>query len=172
MIVHKLIDLNNQEISIREQVERTDGSLEIRRIKINKAGIAEKYKSIHSEYSKLATESIEALKRAVFLQWYSVVEPFEFTGLNELDTKDCTNNFLLMEVLLLHDDVDLELLEMIKFYYSISDWYFLNYLKESRVLKLLKGNDDDGFNKNVFESMKDRGLMGDYWNSLVENNRK
>ncbi|MFZ7115102.1 MAG: hypothetical protein ACO1G9_06990 [Bacteroidota bacterium] len=168
-MIHKLTDLNRQEKELYEQVERIEGPLEIRRIKVNENGISDKYKSIHSEYSNLATESIEALKRAVFLQWYSVVEPFEFTGLNELDAKDCKNNFLLLEVLLLNDDVDLELLEMIKFYYSISDWCFLNYLKDSRVLKLLKGNDDDGINKNVLESTKDRGLMGDYWNSLMNN---
>ena len=47
--------------------------------------IYSKYNEIHKLYSNVAEENIEALKRGLFIQWYSIAEPNYLTGINEID---------------------------------------------------------------------------------------
>lgn len=165
----KLLELNNKEIEIKRFVEGLTSTLEIRRRQIFETAIPEKYRIIHSEYSNLAENSLEALKRAVFLQWYSVVEPLEFSGLDELNSKDILHNFLILDNLHRESKIDNELLEMIKFYFRISDWYFLKYLKYSRLIELMLSTQSEQPSLGIFKNMSDRGLMGNYWKEIIEN---
>ncbi len=81
------------ELAAREQellnvVNRMVGTIEEKAAQLQQAGIFDAYLRVHQDYVRLLhdpQQGREALKRALFLQWYAVSEPSAFTGLWELD---------------------------------------------------------------------------------------
>jgi hypothetical protein len=85
------------------------------------------WQEIHAAYRQIASiqsdEAGEALKRALFLQWYEVAEPFFLTGILNLDEGSKTAMLIQAESFL-EDDGDLELREMVAWYAGIADYAF------------------------------------------------
>jgi hypothetical protein len=135
--------------------------------------LCEENRAIYEQYILLISRQpaqVEALKRAVFLQWYAVSEPPYLSFLSGL--KPELQRIILNKVQgqIENKKLDNEFEHMLSWYYFISDWYFdsfsdlpilvehlENISSSLKPLEYLKRSD---FNK--------RGQMGIYWQSLLK----
>lgn len=117
------------------------------------------YNELFKEYS--TDNNLESLKRAIFIQWYSVSEPCEYTGINITNLEYQKNNILKVRELIQRKNIDLEFSQMLLHYNNITDWYFNLYLTPLFCIE----------SKSEFNiSIKgERGIMGKYWKSILNN---
>ena len=169
----RLRDLAIREEDLLERVRRLIAgtgrkSMSWQEQRLSDDGVFVEYASIHREYVELALAgNVEALKRALFLQWYEVSEPSCFTGISDLDTQARLDVFAHLERECVAKSLDPELEWMLPFYYSIAEYYMpldgsfptLTAFCEEHFpygeLQLPTGN--------VFQG---RGQMGHYWESI------
>ncbi|MDY0989667.1 hypothetical protein SOM12_19700 [Flavobacterium sp. CFBP9031] len=118
------------------------------------------YRDLFIKYSSL--ENIESLKRAVFLQWYSVIEPIENSGMGEMDALIEKQNINNVNRLIDSCLIDDEFVFLLKHYYNIGDWYF-----DSLGLKKINFDlkNESKFHYNNFDK---RGVFGEYWKSILK----
>ena len=125
------------------------------------------YKQVHRDYSNLAKEQDEALKRGLFIQWYAMTEPSFLTGIGELDEEAEKNIIYLVEEKIQNNSLDTELKWMLNYY---ANWdYVFDRFKICKGLAELIANSTDGLPIGLIIDkivMNKRGQMGDYWNSL------
>ena len=163
-IKRKLKELNDRENELFEaimELYKTDKSKSS--IDLTQNGVFDKYSDIHFSYSKLSATSLEALKRALFIQWYCYTEPQYLTGIGNLKRENENHVFINLKKRLDIKKADKELLWMLNYYLSLDDILFDTYidvfdyklyLNKSEVLP------------SQFES-DNRGQMGKYWNSVI-----
>ena len=123
-----------------------------------------KYKEIHRRYSNLAQENNEALKRGLFIQWYSMIEPCYLTGINKIDAESKINILKVIENSI--ENLDQELKWMLNYY---GNWDFTFDINENlpKLENYIKNITDRNFPKTIDRNeMTKRGQMGKYWNSL------
>ena len=126
--------------------------------------VFKKYNEIHKFYSDLAEENIEALKRGLFIQWYSIAEANYLTGINEIDSQ--SKYKILNAIENSFENLDFELKWMLN-YYGIWDYAFEKNEKLPKLENYLKNVTKEYFPKIINrEEMNKRGQMGMYWNSL------
>jgi hypothetical protein len=124
-----------------------------------------KYKEIHKTYANLAKENIEALKRGLFIQWYSITEPNYLTGISEIDIE--SRFIILNEIENNIPNLEIELEWMLN-YYGIWDFTFYNIENFPNLENYIKNVTDKYFPKTINRiEMNKRGIMGMYWNSLT-----
>lgn len=140
-------------------------------------GTFAKNRKIHKDYLELFNSTsdtatkYEALKRLIFLNWYSIIEPNFFTGISDLNETVIFDSYSILNDYIDTKKLDGELKWMLQFY-SSWDWAILNF-SENRLFALTD------FVKNVDVSistypknklpqgtMDNRGQMGLYWNSM------
>ena len=129
-------------------------------------GIYDAWRNIFEQYVILARKGeLEALKRALFLYWYSRSEPQELCGIPMLDED------LIIEVLGMVNDmaqkgeIDIELSWMLPYYYSITDWY-IDRLDGFHELKKVSKENKDLWREISFKTFTNRGQLGNYWNRI------
>ncbi|MBB2144805.1 hypothetical protein GM921_04875 [Pedobacter sp. LMG 31464] len=145
---------------------------------LNNNGTFDEYRNLHKSYFELfnITSSsiikLEALKRLIFLNWYSIIEPSCFTGIENLDNDIISNSFSILNDYLTENKLDKEFKWMLTFYASW-DYAILNF-SENKFVNLtnfVKAVDTSisSFPKNTLEkgSMDNRGQMGVYWISMA-----
>lgn len=124
------------------------------------------YKRVHQSYADLSHRDIEALKRGLFIQWYALAEPNYLTGICDLDEQAEKRIIQVLNEVIGTDNADYELIWMTN-YYIDWEWIFERYSN-------FKGFDLTWLNARSNslpatidrQAMKQRGRMGDYWNSL------
>lgn len=124
------------------------------------------YRQIHRLYANIADKQEEALKRGLFIQWYAITEPADLTGISELDEEAELNIIKILENKIQTESLDSELKWMLNYYAS---WdYVFDRFKNFEGLKNFVQNRTEGYFPSVIDhlSMKTRGQMGKYWNSL------
>ena len=86
----------------------------------------QEYLSIWQSYSQLALadSDAEALKRAIFIQWYGQAEPPILTGINSLPQPEQETNCELVARMLNLQTKDEEFHVMLSWYAYIADWCF------------------------------------------------
>jgi hypothetical protein len=98
-----------------------------RRAQLEQAGVFTRYHRVHEAYALLLPEAgsgMEALKRALFLQWYGWLEPPYISGLLSVDA-DCQWRVMhRLDQVVGHGELDRELACMLAWYYSITEWFF------------------------------------------------
>lgn len=164
-----LFELNIQELKISTLIKNLSGTMEENDVLLNKLGIFTRYNNIFNSYSKLAFDNLEALKRAIFLQWYAVSEPRCFTGIGDLDLILQQDNISLLNDLISQSRLDTEFVFMLIYYNIITEWYFQSFKNTDNLLALLKSDERLLIGDFKISYMKDRGSMGEYWNSLDRN---
>lgn len=138
------------------------GSIEEKKEQCIRLGIFDEYNRIFLKYSII--DNIEALKRAIFIQWYGASEPEIYTGICNLDRVVEEKNLKKVNELILNKCLDNEFKIMLVFYNSVIDWYFASFNNiEELKTTICKSNKVD-INQITF--MHGRGQMGEYWNSL------
>lgn len=140
-------------------------------------GTFAKNRKIHEDYLELFNSTsasgikYEALKRLIFLNWYSVIEPNYFTGISDLNEKVIFNSYSIINEYIKNEKMDNELNWMLQFY-SCWDWAILNFSenKLSELTKFVKAVDNSisTYPKQKLPkgTMKNRGQMGLYWISM------
>ena len=131
--------------------------------------------AIHTAYAEEAHCDDEALKRALFLQWYVLVEPPDFTGLGWVEETSTDLVWMALERRLRSQRLDRELEVML--HYMFGGWtsefkYLLESLNRTPLLRLLESKVTDPdlpvWNELDAASMEERGQMGDYFASVLE----
>lgn len=157
-VEHTLAYLSNKELSLCAEVGHLYASPPSSTSQARLQQVFSQYRDIHSEYVALIDDSTEALKRAVFIQWYALSEPNYLTGIGTLDeaSKQKITEALKRQIKASSDD---ELRHMLG-YYLLWDYVFpsidkgdLGDVNETKVLGM---------------HTKNRGQMGTYWASILE----
>lgn len=78
----QLQQLATREMDIYEAVQKLSNGISTSQVHLQPHYDA--YRVIHERYTVLADHSDEALKRGLFLQWYALVEPPSYTGINAI----------------------------------------------------------------------------------------
>jgi hypothetical protein len=165
--MNELQTLAEHEGKLSSQISLVTGTVEQKYNELLRLGIFADYKSVHTKYVELAKKSsgeigLEALKRALFLQWMAQAEPAGLTGLYEIDS-DCEKKLItLLSDTLGNQPIDPELMFMIQWYYSITDWYFDQMASE--LGSYLKGQNTG----KISLVSSDRGAMGLYWKEIAK----
>ncbi len=162
-----LEELAKCELELYKKVCSLEGSMEEKDDQLKKLGIYNEYTTIHREYAKQSKDNIEALKRGLFLIWYSMVEPSCFIGIKELDPEAERKIIDSVDSRIKRGNTDYELDWMLDYY---SGWDFVferfnNYRDlQGRLKDELKTELPTSIDR---EEMEKRGQMGLYWNSLA-----
>lgn len=140
-------------------------------------GTFDKYRNLHADYFQLLLTTsdeiikLEALKRLIFLSWYSYTEPSIFTGIESLNNEIMFNSYSILNDYIRANKLDKELEWMLKFY-SSWDWAILNFSENrlSDLTKFVKAVDTSvsSYPKHQLQkgTMDNRGQMGLYWISM------
>jgi len=169
--------MNIDELSTKEQnlyssVIELEGTVEEKSDKVIYFGIAKDYREIHKEYSRLAKSDLEALKRGLFLMWYSIAEPTWLTGIADLDEDSEERIIKILDRRLKRGITDFELDWMLD-YYSGWDFVFERFTEFKNFQIRLKSESETELPDEIDrEQMKQRGQMGIYWNSLTRFNNE
>jgi len=154
------------------QKQPDHGLMEERHALLQKTGVYEAWRKIFREYVILArTGNREALKRSLFLYWYSWAEPHELSGIPPLD-KDLAREVMgMIDNMLRRGESDVELMWMLPFYCSVADFYF-DSLGPGQFEKLRQASKENGnlWKTGCMESsFESRGQLGKYWKSIQKN---
>jgi hypothetical protein len=160
-------ELSVRELNLNLIVTSMKGTIEEKEAQIMELKLPEEFKKIHQEYTKLSIENTEALKRALFLHWFSISEPFFLTGMNELDSIAKLEIIKIIDHLVANDKIDSELNWMLC-YYREWDFIFEEYKNYKDFYRALM-NSNSSIPKIKNREMSNRGIMGVYWNSLNTN---
>ncbi|TXF79588.1 hypothetical protein [Chryseobacterium sp.] len=161
----KLKELADKEIELHSKVTLLEGTIEYKEHFVLNSGIPEQYKRIHAQYSQLAHSENEALKRGLFIQWYSLAEPLWLSGISEL-SKDSEQKIIsILNDKILAGKVDNELKWMLE-YYLDWDWVFKKYEGLPGIDKAIRERKNEMPDHINSEEMNQRGQMGIYWNSI------
>lgn len=161
-------ELANKELELYSKLLLFEGTLEIKKQQIQEFGIFEAYRDIFNQYSKLIKTNIEALKRGLFLMWYSKLEPSCYTGIEGICKKSEENIIKTLNRHLKSNISDFELNWMIS-YYSNWDYFFEEFKDYDAFQNKLKVEVELPATIDL-NKMEKRGQMGIYWNSIF--NRK
>ena len=122
-------------------------------------------------------ENLEALKRALFLQWYAAIEPSAFTGIPEtapLGTDEGLRGEAESQVLgevdrrVREGQLDNELHWMLPLYYSIQEWYFdTREGLGGAQLPICQRNRQDEWTRQDPSGLEGRGQMSEYLLSML-----
>jgi hypothetical protein len=128
--------------------------------------VFDSYKNVHRQYAALADKDVEALKRGLFIIWYSIAEPPYLTGISELDEDAGQSIIDLIEEIIKNKALDNELKWMLN-YYANWDFAFDRFKNHKGLTELFANKTDKYFPIKIDRiAMEKRGQMGIYWNSL------
>lgn len=142
------------------------GLMEEKQAQLARDGVFDAYARVHAAYADLAMQGdMEALKRALFLQWYAVSEPACFTGLWEVMPEPERCVLERIEHLVSTDSLESELVWMLPYYFSISDWYFELHEGLPALTAWLQERAHWGFPEEQTRNpaLDGRGQMSAYW---------
>ena len=100
--------------------------------------IYEEYEKIYSDYLAYykATNDLEALKRALFIQWYSVAEPGPLSGIGDIPHEKCEEVFGHV-CSLIASEADIELKMMLSLMIDITEWFFDEFENGKRLRDMI-----------------------------------
>ena len=171
--------LSHRELEIYRFVQAAAGTADTINHYLQQQGIFSQYRQIHQAYLDLANFKMEravrneALKRALFLGWYSDLEPAAFTGLADLQEDKVTEAFFTLNKIIERGWMNEELEWMLQ-HYARWSWVILQYTENKlrAVSNWVKAAD---LAKGVLpsadvlqNSMNRRGLMGLYFKEVGE----
>ena len=164
----ELDELANREIEILGRVNNLDGTMDEKFKKVRNLGIGDLYAEVFEQYVKLHKKESEAMKRSLFLYWYSISEPGCYTGLLELKDELVKKVLNTLDRRLARNISDYELDWMLS-YYSNWEFIFERFQKFESLLARIKNKEKTELPNSInSEEMKLRGQMGRYWNSIIK----
>lgn len=167
-----LTELAALELQILGVVGSLSGSIEHRTEQLESAGIFEQYADVHGQYvARFDSESdrLEAFKRALFIQWFSVIEPPFCTGICDVsaDTSLVVIRQLDAFIQTALVSQESELLWMLAWYFNIADWAFTS--ANSTTQDWLTANSSRPLPSPPPSqtAIEGRGQLSEYWISIL-----
>ena len=162
-----IVNLAKQENKLLNTVKKVVGLMEEKNVILKKKGVFEDYKKVFNEYVGLHKKDLEALKRCLFLYWYSTIEPSCFTGLGEFDNEQVEKVIKTLNRRLSKGITDYELDWMLGYYLNW-DFGFEPFPEFEFIKKKMEEKNRIGMPDSIDrKEMEKRGQMGRYWNSLT-----
>lgn len=171
MVSEKLLNrLGREEERLLAEIVAVEGTIEAKFAELEARGILRSYANVHRKYVELAVSGdIEALKRAIFLQWFENVEPASFSGLANLDREAVARTMELVEARCAVAAVDDELGWMLPFYFLIAEWAFPPPTTCPRFTAFCKAHAPKGLvQPPAGADLRGRGQMGAYWREVQQ----
>jgi hypothetical protein len=172
-LLFKNHEIRLDELAAREQVllgrvHQVNGEKDTREDCLEE--IFREYKDIHFEYVELAIRytSIEALKRAIFIQWYSMSEPEYLSGINQLDEQATYQSLDMLLRLIILEQVDEEFRWMLKLYFDITNDFIPPNSPYQTLWNFIHDLPAWGPDKLIMRKFQNRGQMGNYWKSVSQ----
>lgn len=172
--------LSSQELELHNYAISLEGTIDQMDKQLQQHGIYDQYRNIHKSYLDLFFNTeheetkLEILKRLVFLNWYGIIEPSCFTGIQDLDSSIIFESYSILNEYLVRHKIDKEFKWMLSYYCSW-DFAVLPFSENnlSALTKFVKEVDTTVLacpKKQLPKgTMDNRGQMGIYWIScLVE----
>jgi len=160
-------DLTNEENRIFSEVICAKGTQEQIVKHLEENNIFEAYRQIHAHYCELAISenNLEALKRALFLQWEAATDQPHNTGLRNFNIGAQKKILNKLNEIITNGREDNELSWMLIHYYDITHSYFNDLSSSAAIKKYCEVKNDDLWHKGIpsIDSFKERGQMGFYW---------
>ena len=160
-----------EENNLLNHIHQYKGDMNLIVEKMNKDKIFISYSNIHKSYVELSEKgnNLESLKRAIFIQWYSISEPSGFTGIGDLCETSQKKAITILDKLLLENRIDEEFILMLAHYENVNGLIDFNMFNASKILNnhlenLLKLDLNNQYSKIAVEN---RGQLGNYWNSII-----
>lgn len=175
--------LSDREVKIWDYAESQNGTMDFVTEKLSAEGIFDQYRNIHKSYLELYFRiddeaiKLEILKRLVFLNWYALVEPSCYTGIEDLDKEMVSESYSILDQYLINGKIDTEFRWML-FFYSSWDYTILPFSenKLEALTAFVKDVDTSisRYPKNQLPKgvMDNRGQMGIYWISMSVEKKK
>lgn len=166
----RLVSLAARETTLNNRLVATNAKHGLTQESPEYRAIFADYKAIHREYVELAAGgNEEALKRAVFLQWYRVTEPWYLCGLSGLDAAAEHQAVMLVDERCASNRLDDELSWMLPYYYLITDYYFQHVGHCPALVAYCQAHPQRGLVEQPAGFVSEgRGQMGEYWESIFE----
>ena len=124
------------------------------------------YKYIHQQYAEMAEKDIEALKRALFIQWYALTEPNYLSGIDVLDKQAEIKVLFILNEKIGNNTIDPELSWMLN-YFASWEYVFDRFLTLKNLKSFVENAKPDTLPDRIDrKKMEERGQMGQYWISL------
>jgi len=158
----------------RQRVDAVESSVHAQ---LRILGVPADYDKIYRSYVSHMNEPVyesEALKRALFLQWYADVEPIMFTGIGSIGINIQAEVLREIQGRIEKDSVDTELIWMLRWYASIREWHFDPFTDLASLKTFLLDKYPDFQMNAVFTeaSLAGRGLMGEYWRAMWDRQKE
>ena len=171
-----LDDLASWETRVAVIVAQTTGDPEERDRALERSGLYAEYPAILSGYLALLDEErsgLEALKRAVFLVWYSAMEPPMLSGIAELPDSAVRGTLEALDRACREGTIDDEMRWMLRWYHLVGDFALLRTPGLPAVEAVVESGDPHAWEAASLGDgrMAGRGLLGRYWSSLARRNR-
>jgi hypothetical protein len=126
-------------------------------------------RSYHALFDDPASR-LEALKRALFIVWYGVVEPPCHSAIRELPERAIRDTFTELETVVRRDGGDDELRWMLAWYVELAPWLFEVHAAGRVLAEFLGDVPPDAWRAAppALAALMNRGQMGQYWRSIVQ----
>ena len=166
--------LSNLELNLYNYADSLDGDMDSRDKQLQEKGIFDQYRNLYQSYLDLFFDTkdeeiqLEILKRLIFLNWYALVEPSCYTGIQDLDNAAIFESYSILNEYLINNKTDKEFTWMLS-YYSSWDFTILPFseLNLNALTKFVREADTTVLacpKKQLPKgSMHNRGQMGIYW---------
>jgi hypothetical protein len=140
--------------------------------------VLDNYKAIHSEYLKIFDEAddestkLEAMKRLIYLNWESIVEPDWLTGIDDLDEAVIMEAYTILNDYMTQGKFDTEFTWMLS-HYAVWDYAILQFV-EDKLFDLTQFVKTIDISKKKFPqelpagTFENRGQMGIYWELMIK----
>lgn len=120
------------------------------------------YNQIFEAYVNLAKYDVEALKRSLFIHWYSFSEPNYLSGIPQLSEKKEKELLEILEEKIINNELDAESNWMLN-YYSNWDYIYERFQEFNAINNFVKNRKHNFFPDKINKmEMESRGQ----WNSL------
>ena len=166
--MRELEKLDEAESRLLSLVDSVTGTIEEKSRRLEELDVPAQYKAVHRSYAALAQSSVEALKRALFLQWIDQAEPFAFTGVADIDADAARHVLNMLEQLCASDQLDDELRSMLPRYFYLTDCFIPDHDLVPSVVSFCRANADATLVHRSDLDLANRGQMGQYWASVIE----
>ncbi len=160
-------------MAVLASIRGASGTAQERDAQITRSGMYAEYPAIFSAYLELihlsgdAAISLEALKRAVFLAWYSFKEPSIDSGIAELPESSVRDVMQSLGSAISGRRADSELRLMLAWYHRQFGYVFEHYGPVRDLESFVGGEamEDVGAQLGPAAGFADRGQLGVYWTS-------
>lgn len=168
-----LTAIANWELAVLASIAGATGTIEERDAQITRSGLYAEYPAIFAAYHELVldgedVEALEALKRALFIAWYSFHAPPTVSGIAELPESAIRRLLEALDDAIAAGRVDHELRSMLAWYDRQFGYVFEHFGPVRALPDFIAGADAQQIEALRAEATRHggRGQLGRYWASL------